>query len=79
MNTSELEQLITNELPCTHLKIDGDGRHFFMEIVSDAFIGKTRIARHRLIKEKLKHLIVSDELHAISITMAKTPEEWKTC
>ncbi|MBR6026300.1 MAG: BolA/IbaG family iron-sulfur metabolism protein [Neisseriaceae bacterium] len=78
MNTSELKQLINNELSCTHLKIDGDGRHFFMEIVSEAFIGKTRIARHRLIKDKLKHLIASDELHAISITMAKTPEEWKT-
>ena len=64
-------------MPCEHLRVKGDGRHFFVEVVSTAFNGKTRLARHRLIKDGLKSLMASDELHALSITAAQTPDEWQ--
>ncbi|MBQ9260109.1 MAG: BolA/IbaG family iron-sulfur metabolism protein [Neisseriaceae bacterium] len=76
MHIQELQQKIAQLLPCEHLSVTGDGRHFFVEVVSTAFNGKTRLARHRLIKDGLKSLMASDELHALSITVAQTPDEW---
>lgn len=77
MHIQELQQKIAQLLPCEHLSVTGDGRHFFVEVVSTAFNGKTRLARHRLIKDGLKSLMASDELHALSITAAQTPDEWQ--
>ena len=72
-----VKKLITDILPCQHIIVEGDGRHFFVQIVSGAFTGLPRIARHRLIKEALSEKIGSDELHALSISKAITPEEWQ--
>lgn len=77
MHIQELQQKIAQLLPCEHLSVTGDGRHFFVEVVSTAFDGKTRLARHRLIKDGLKSLMASDDLHALSITVAQTPDEWQ--
>ena len=77
MQVNELKEKIAQILPCEHLSVNGDGRHFFVEIVSTAFDGKTRLNRHRLIKDGLKSLMASDELHALSITLAATPDEWQ--
>ena len=77
MQLSELQQKIAQIVPCEYLTVKGDGRHFFVEIVSSAFDGQTRLNRHRLIKDGLKDLMASDELHALSITVAATPDEWQ--
>ena len=41
-----------------------------------SFEGKARLARHRLIKDGLKAQLASNELHALSISVAATPAEW---
>lgn len=51
-----------------------DGGHFTVRIVSAAFTGKTLIQRHRLIHAALADLM-HREIHALSITRAKTPDE----
>ncbi|MEM1176386.1 MAG: BolA family protein [Pseudomonadota bacterium] len=51
---------------------DGKG-HFAVTIVSDAFEGKTRIQRHRIIFDALGDMMHTD-IHALSIT-ARTPAE----
>lgn len=63
-------------VPCQLVQVEGDGHHFFAVIVSEAFVGKNRLARHRLIKDALADKIASNELHALSITTAATPDEW---
>ena len=77
LTTETVEKMITNILPCQQIIVEGDGRHFFVQIVSEAFVGLSRIARHRLVKEALSEKIGSDELHALSISKAITPEEWQ--
>ena len=62
--------------PCEHVEVEGDGHHFFAVIVSSSFEGKARLARHRLIKDGLKPQLESNELHALSISVAATPAEW---
>jgi BolA protein len=52
---------------------EGGETHFRIDIVSDAFVGKSRVARHRLVNEALKGAFERG-LHALAIS-AKTPSE----
>lgn len=51
------------------------GASYSIEIVSDQFEGKRLLERHRLVNsalvEEMKHI------HALSITKALTPDQWK--
>jgi len=51
---------------------DGGG-HYFVEIESEAFRGKTRVARHRQIYAAVEHLMGST-IHALAIE-ARAPGE----
>lgn len=72
----QVKEMIAQVLPCEHLEVEGDGHHFFTQIVSPAFEGKARLARHRLVKDGLAAQLASNELHALSISVAATPAEW---
>ena len=76
LSTEQVKEMIAAIVPCEHIEVDGDGHHFFAQIVSSAFEGKTRLARHRLIKDGLAVKLASNELHALSISTAATPAEW---
>ena len=65
---------IAEGLECTHLEVDGDGRHFDAIIVSDAFEGKRPVQRHQLVYGVLGDRM-KEEIHALSIK-ALTPSEW---
>ncbi|WP_456415915.1 BolA family protein [Thiolapillus sp.] len=77
METSKIEELIKAGIPDARVTVTGDGRHFEAAIVSAAFEGKSLIQRHRLVMATVQELIASDELHALSISSAKTPAEEK--
>ena len=72
----QVKEMIAQVLPCEHLEVEGDVHHFFAQIVSPAFEGKSRLARHRLVKDGLAAQLASNELHALSISVAATPAEW---
>mgnify|MGYP000907982573 CR=1 FL=1 len=74
LTPQQVKSLIENVAECEHVEVEGDGHHFFAVIVSSAF--KARLARHRLIKDGLKTHLQSNELHALSISVAATPAEW---
>ncbi|MDP1692301.1 MAG: BolA family protein [Burkholderiaceae bacterium] len=50
-----------------------EGRHFSVRIVSEAFTGHSRVARHRLVYDALRSL-VAEGIHALAIE-ARTPAE----
>jgi acid stress-induced BolA-like protein IbaG/YrbA len=62
-------------LECTHLEVDGDGRHFTALIVSPAFAGKRLIARHQIVYAALGDRM-REEIHALSMKTL-TPEEYQ--
>jgi BolA protein len=47
--------------------------HFTVEIVSSAFSGRTRVARHRMVNQALGPLL-AERVHALAI-VARAPEE----
>ena len=75
MTSEELQSIIAGGLPCEHLEVSGDGRHWSAVIVSPAFECKRLIARHQLVYATLGQRIQSDEVHALSMK-TYTPAEW---
>jgi acid stress-induced BolA-like protein IbaG/YrbA len=75
MTAQELQTLIAAGLPCTHLEVDGDGRHWSAVIVSAEFEGKRLIQRHQRVYATLGARMQTDEVHALSMK-AMTPAEW---
>ena len=61
-------------LDCQRLDVRGDGHHFEALVVSPAFEGKSRVARHQLVYAALGDRM-RQEIHALSMTTL-TPAEW---
>ncbi len=75
MNAEDIEQLIASGLVCEHVRVEGDGRHWYAVIVSAAFEGKRAIARHQQVYATLGTKMRTDEVHALSMK-TYTPAEW---
>ena len=75
MNAEQLQAIIAAGLNCTHLTVDGDGRHWSAVVVSEAFTGMRPIARHQLVYATLGQKMHTDEVHALSMK-TYTPDEW---
>ncbi|WP_434779678.1 BolA family protein [Neisseria sp. Ec49-e6-T10] len=77
LTPEHVKTMIEQIIPCEEVIVEGDGHHFFAQIISTQFEGLSRLARHRLIKDALAERIASNELHALSINKAMTPDEWQ--
>ncbi|MEP6608300.1 MAG: BolA/IbaG family iron-sulfur metabolism protein [Burkholderiaceae bacterium] len=70
----DIERYIASSLSCELVEVAGDGRHFQALIVSVAFEGQTRVARHqqvyRALGDRMRH-----EIHALSMRTL-TPAEY---
>ena len=56
-----------------HAGAQSGGGHYQLTIVARCFVGKSRVARHRLVYEALGNMM-NKEIHALAIT-ALTPDE----
>jgi acid stress-induced BolA-like protein IbaG/YrbA len=75
MTAEELKSIIAAGLPCEHLTLEGDGRHWYATIVSPDFEGRRAIARHQRVYATLGVRMQTDEVHALSMK-TYTPAEW---
>jgi acid stress-induced BolA-like protein IbaG/YrbA len=72
---ADVRNFIAAGLECTHLEVDGDGRHFFATIVAGDFEGKTRVQRHQCVYAALGDRMRA-QIHALSMKTL-TPAEWQ--
>ena len=70
----QVREFIAAGLPCSHLEVEGDGRHFFATIVSPEFDGKSRVARHQRVYAALGDRM-REQIHALSMKTL-TPAEF---
>jgi acid stress-induced BolA-like protein IbaG/YrbA len=70
----DVKELIARGLACAVLEVRGDGHHFEALVVSPAFEGKTRVARHQLVYAALGDRM-REEIHALSMRTL-TPAEY---
>ena len=75
MTADQLKDLIAAGLPCEHIALEGDGRHWFATIVSAQFEGQRLLGRQRLVSATLGNRMATDEVHALSMK-TYTPAEW---
>jgi acid stress-induced BolA-like protein IbaG/YrbA len=75
MTAEELQTIIAAGMPCEHLEVAGDGRHWDAVIVSSEFEGKRLIQRHQRVYATLGERMRTDEVHALSMRTF-TPAEW---
>ncbi|KTD48882.1 BolA like protein [Legionella rubrilucens] len=75
INNEEIEKKLSVIEGVHFVKVEGDGYHYHLTIVSDAFIGKTRVARQQWVYAQLKEYITSGRLHALTMK-TWTQEEW---
>jgi len=75
MTAERLRALIAAQLPCEHITVEGDGRHWFAVIVSTAFVGLRPVQRHQRVYATLGERLARDEVHALSMKTL-TPAEW---
>ena len=68
-------EAINSHINCEYLDVSGDGRHFDAVVVSEEFMNKSRLARHRMIYEALGDKM-KDEVHALSMKLY-TLVEWE--
>ena len=69
----EVRSFIAAGLACTHVEVEGDGRHFFATIVSAEFEGLPRVRRHQRVYAALGDRM-REEIHALSMKTL-TPAE----
>ncbi len=70
----QVSAFIAAGLPCAHLDVEGDGRHFFATIVSTAFEGLSRVRRHQQVYAALGDRM-REQIHALSMKTL-TPAEF---
>lgn len=77
MQAENLEQLIEQNLPGAKATVRGDdGIHFEAVVVSDRFVGKSRVQQHRLVYAALGGRMEREEIHALSLK-TYTPDAWR--
>jgi acid stress-induced BolA-like protein IbaG/YrbA len=72
----DVKRYIAQGLDCERVEVEGDGRHFQALIVSAAFAGRNRVARHQLVYAALGERM-REEVHALSMRTL-TPEEYRS-
>jgi stress-induced morphogen len=76
MDAATIEKLIREGIPGADVRIEdlrGDGDHYAAVITSTSFVGKTRLAQHRMVQEALGGRLGTD-LHALQIH-TRAPEK----
>lgn len=74
-SAQQIETYIRQGLPCEYVQVLGDdGQHFEAVIVSQQFVGKSRVQQHQLVYQALGERM-REEIHALSMR-TYTPEVW---
>lgn len=76
MSPDEIRALIEVGLGCEEVRVTGDGRHFEALVVSDAFVAKPTLARHRMVYATLGDRFDTEVLHALSVK-TYTVQQWR--
>lgn len=76
MENSEIKKLLEEGLVCQHVEVEGDGYHYQVRIISEAFQDLNKVKRNQKVYQILGNYIQNGQLHALTIN-ALTPKEWE--
>ena len=78
MSETILDQIrssVEEAIPGAVVQVSGGGGHFTLEVTSEAFEGKNRLAQQRLVLGAIAHLMKGDAapVHAVDSLKTHTP------
>ncbi len=76
LSNEELERRLLGVEGVDMVQVIGDGYHYQLTIVSDMFLGKSKVTRQQWVYAQLKDDITTGSLHALSMTTL-TKNEWE--
>ncbi|MDP3704556.1 MAG: BolA/IbaG family iron-sulfur metabolism protein [Legionellaceae bacterium] len=76
ISNEQLENQFSSIAEVDYVRAEGDGYHYQLTIVSNVFIGKSRVARQQWVYAILNKHILSGDLHAIQMK-TWTKSEWE--
>lgn len=76
LSNEEIEQRFKNLDDVIYVKVEGDGYHYHLTLVSDHFLGKSKVARQQWVYSQLKDYITTGALHALNMK-TWTKDEWE--
>lgn len=76
ISNEEIQKKLSVLPEVKHVDVQGDGYHYRLTIVSDAFNGKSKVARQQWVYAQLKDYITTGGLHALSME-TWTNDEWE--
>lgn len=76
MQPEEVKSLLESRLAGASVAVSGDGRHFDLIVVSDAFAGLSPVKKQQLVYGALQSEIADGSIHAVNMTTL-TPSEWE--
>lgn len=77
IDNASIKALITSRLNGADIRVEGDGYHYYVTVVSEQFAGKSTLQRHKMIYAALNEVITSGALHALALK-TYTPAEHST-
>ncbi len=75
MTGNEMKERIEAAIDGAEVLVETDGQHFEAIVISDAFVGQTRVKQHRMVYDALRDEL-KDEVHALALRTF-TRETWK--
>ncbi|KAI3747462.1 hypothetical protein L6452_09919 [Arctium lappa] len=79
VSKEQVESALRSKLTPSHIEVidtsGGCGASFKVEIVTEQFEGKRLLERHRMVNGALAEEM--KDIHALSISKAMTPDQWK--
>lgn len=76
VSLEEIEQRLTAMSEVSLARATGDGYHYQVVVVSDAFAGKSAVVRQQWVYAQLSDYITSGRLHALTMK-TWTTAEWE--
>lgn len=76
LTNEQLEKELSLNAQIQYVKVAGDGYHYNLIVVSDAFLGKSKVARQQWVYACLKEYITTGSLHALTM-QTHTKDEWE--
>ncbi|MGH1472406.1 MAG: BolA family protein [Cellvibrionaceae bacterium] len=76
MQTSDIKELIENQIEDSEATVQIEGNHIHLVVVSSAFNGLNTLKKQQLVYGAVNHLIADGTVHAVHMK-TYTPDEWK--
>ena len=67
MQAEEIKQLLEAQFPGSYVEVSGDGNHWDLVVVSDAFDGLTAVKKQQLVYGALNQHIADGSIHAVNM------------